>query len=136
MRSAIFMMALSMSISIGFATEWKPPTVPCSEPVKQCPATDATCGTYYYWSVDNKNFCFLVCKCGDQNTCLTDEDHAIVLGNETHPNTIYTCKPISKIPECDKDKTTLLPLGGLLMKVPCKCLGGYQRLRDGSYKCR
>nr|ATF27517.1 conotoxin [Conus andremenezi] len=137
MKSAVFMMALSMSISIVFTKESAiPPGTRCSDPKGTCPFTDGTCGAYY--RSGNANYCFRVCKCKGTNDCLIDEDHALVRGNKTFPSTVFTCKPIREFRECKDGETALVyPQPGLIRQIRCLCSRGwrYEYAGNGKVKC-
>nr|ATF27767.1 conotoxin [Conus praecellens] len=138
MKSAVFMMALSMSISIVFtkAEESVVKGVDCSVPKGTCPFTDGTCGAYYYWG--GAIHCFRVCKCEGTNDCLIDEDHALVRGNKSFPDTVFTCKPIREFTECDNGDIALVyTQPGLIGQILCLCSRGrrYEQAGSGIYKC-
>uniref|UniRef100_A0A0K8TUF4 Ctr_SF1_1 conopeptide n=1 Tax=Conus tribblei TaxID=101761 RepID=A0A0K8TUF4_CONTD len=135
MKSAVFMMVLSTSIFVVFTKDSATPLVPCSKPAEFCTTVGGTCGEYYRWG--DRNYCFLFCECDVGTSCPTDEAHAIVRRNVTHPLTHYTCQPISEFPVCQVNDTAIVFLGPSLLKlVHCTCHGEYDDVGNGRVVCR
>nr|DAZ86970.1 TPA_inf: conotoxin precursor Tand01 [Conus judaeus] len=139
MKSAVSMMALSMSIFTDFTMASATPDVLCITPVGQlselCTTIGGTCGEYYYR--EGKYYCFRFCECDVGMPCATDEAHAIVRGNETHPSTSYTCQPISEFPVCEVDDVAIVTADpGLHRVVKCICPWVYAFDGNRSHICK
>nr|ATF27770.1 conotoxin [Conus praecellens] len=137
MKSAVFMMALSMSISIVFTMESAiAPGTHCTKPDKgTCPFTNGTCGEYN--RLGPFTYCDHYCTCEVTNICPTDKDHAL----EVETRIFLTCQPISKIRECDTGEVSLdFRRLGIIGEVKCICSHGrkyVQVQQDGKvhYEC-
>nr|ATF27768.1 conotoxin [Conus praecellens]ATF27769.1 conotoxin [Conus praecellens] len=133
MKSAVFMMALSMTISIVFTMESAiAPGTRCSKPEKgRCPFISGTCGQYN--RLDDFIYCDHDCTCEGTNICPTDKDHAL----KVETSILFTCHPISKIRKCDNGEVSLVFFQpGSIGLVRCICSGGRKNVQveqDGKF---
>nr|UMA83314.1 conotoxin precursor Tand01 [Conus judaeus] len=139
MKSAVSMMALSMSIFTDFTMASATPDVLCITPVGQlselCTTIGGTCAEYYHWK--GKNYCFRFCECDVGVACPTDEAHAIVRGTVKRPLTHYTCEPITEFPECEVGDVAIVNSGpGLRRVVKCICPWTYIYDGNSSHICK